>query len=85
MLRRSYVKFVSQKDVKHMMDIFGCCCIFYNILLEVGEEIPIEWLREVDSGHYWTSDYDASEVGHDVENDRRDEVFKAYLEDYYVN
>ena len=85
MLRRTNVKIVSQKDVMHMMDIFGCCCILHNLLLEVGEEIPIEWLREVDSGHYWTSDYDASEVGHDLESDRRDEVFKAYLEDYYVN
>ena len=68
-----------------VMDVFGCCAILHNLLIDINEDIPIEWLRDIDNGHYWTSDYDGNDETDNIDNDRRQLVFDSYINDYYLN
>ena len=85
MLRRTNASIKDQADVMKVMETFGSCAVLHNLLLQVNEPIPQEWYEEIDAGHYWTSDYDGSDNGNDIESDRRDLIYYAYINDYYIN
>ena len=83
-MRRLNVRIGKAADVKKAMDLFCCSAILHNILLQVRDPIPRSWLENLDSDHYWTSDY-SGEVHSDQTFDRREEVYHALLEDYYCS
>ncbi len=85
MIRRTNARIRDQHDVMEVMDVFGCCAILHNLLIDINEEIPIEWLRDIDNGHYWTNDYDGNDETNNINNDRRQLVFDSYINDYYLN
>ncbi len=60
-----------------------CAAILHNILIDVGDEIPAEYLEDIDSGHYWTSEGDGEDESNThscIEHDRRTAVFNAILD-----
>ena len=83
-MRRLNVRNGKAADVKKAMELFCCSAILHNILLHVRDPIPRSWLENLDSDHYWTSDY-SGEVHSDQTFDRREEVYHALLEDYYCS
>merc|ERR1712183_54925 len=52
--------------IKRILDLIECATILHNLLLDIGDVFPDEWLEELDNGHYWTDNYEGS---HDVIDD----------------
>ena len=48
------------------MDHFECAAVLHNLLLGYNNDIPAEWLKEIDNGHFWMNNYDS---GHDINAD----------------
>jgi hypothetical protein len=77
----------SKESIKEIMDIFKCCCILHNVFLNNHNDIPSEWYDDIDIGHYWTSDVDDCMIANGGQidmYDRREAVFRSYIEDYYI-
>ena len=80
------------RGMKEVMQIFTAVAVIHNILLDVDDTIPQQWYEEIDSNHYWTNDYEGSDVVQEIMGnetyvttfDRRQAVFNAIIEDYYV-
>ena len=74
-----------KEGMKEIMDLFECCCILHNISLEYDDDVPQEWIDDIDSNHYWTSDDDESVIvnGSIELFNRRDAVFNAFINDFY--
>ena len=45
-------------SVKRLLELVDCTAILYNILLDVGDDVPDEYLQDIDSGQYWMSEGD---------------------------
>ena len=70
------------------MDLFACASILHNILLDVNDPNPEDWIKmlELEEKHKWTNDYNGGRevniTGND-DFDRREDVFNSIIEDYY--
>lgn len=75
-----------KKGMKEIMDLFECCCILHNIFIDYDDDVPQEWIDDIDANHYWTSDDDESIVlnGSIEQFNRREAVFNAFINDYYI-
>jgi hypothetical protein len=73
------------KGVKEIMEIFETCCVLHNIFIDYDDDVPQEWIDNIDSNHYWTSDEDESNIqnGSIDQFNRREAVFNAFINDYY--
>ena len=71
-------------SVKRLLQLADCTAILYNILLDVGDDVPDEYLQDIDSDHYWMSEGDGEHhEDHGYVNDKRSGVagvFKAMLQ-----
>ena len=74
------------EGMKEIMDIFECSCILHNIFIEYYDDVPDEWYEDIDTNHYWISDDDDYLViNGEIDNfDRREAVFRAFINDYYI-
>ena len=81
-LKCSNVSINGKRGVQKLMRIFGACAVLHNLLIDVEDDIPEAWYKEVDSGHYWTEDNYAGNANYE-DRYRRDAVFNAIIEDYY--
>lgn len=82
-VRRNNIRVRGKRDIKRLLQLVDCAAILHNILLDVGDEIPDEYLQDIDSGHYWTSEGDGEDESNtdlSIEHDRRNAVFNAILE-----
>ena len=70
--------------MKEILQLLECSCILHNIFLQHEDDIPPEWYEDIDNGHYWTSDADGNTVGDMERGDRREAVFRAFINDYYI-
>lgn len=72
--------------MKRVMDLFECGAILHNILLDYDDDLPAEWMVELEEGHYWTNDFTGEGDTHENGNenyDRREQVFTSLIEDLY--
>ena len=74
----------SEDGMKEILQLLECSCILHNIFLQHEDDIPPEWYEDIDNGHYWTSDADGNTVGDMERGDRREAVFRAFINDYYI-
>ena len=82
-VRRNNIRVRGKRDIKRLLQLVDCAAILHNILVDVGDEIPAEYLEDIDSGHYWTSEGDGEDESNtdlSIEHDRRNAVFNAILE-----
>ena len=79
-LRRTNIQIKGKRSIKKVMDMFRCCAILHNILLDCNEHIPDEWLETLSAEEYWIEEYDVSDESIREENfDMREGVFDAIL------
>ena len=79
-MRRTNIQIKGKRSIKKVMDMFRCCAILHNILLDCNEHIPDEWLETLSAEEYWIEEYDVSDESIREENfDMREGVFDAIL------
>ena len=82
-VRRNNIRVRGKGDIKRLLQLVDCADILHNILLDVGDEVPDEYLQDIDSGHYWMSEDDGEEdsnTNKGIEYDRRNAAFDTILE-----
>ena len=82
-VRRNNIRVRGKGDIKRLLQLVDCPAILHNILLDVGDEVPDEYLQDIDSGHYWMSEDDGEEdsnTNKGIEYDRRNAAFDTILE-----
>ena len=87
-LKRISTTIKGRTSIRRVMDLFACASILHNILLDVNDPNPEDWIKmlELEEKHKWTNDYNGGRevniTGND-DFDRREDVFNSIIEDYY--
>ena len=55
-LKRISTTIKGRNSVKRVMDLVECGTILHNLLLDFEDNMPKEWMEELEEGHYWTND-----------------------------
>ena len=85
-LKRISTTIKGRNSVKRVMDLFECATILHNLLLDYEDDIPDTWMVRLAEGHYWTNDDNGGadlDANGDEDFDRRENVYKAIIEDLY--
>ena len=68
------------------MDLFECGTILHNLLPDYEDDMPEDWMSDLEEGHYWTNDYSGggdTDANGNENYDRREQIFIALIEDNF--